>query len=226
MPIPEIKRNDRIFICGAPGGGKSVLAHLFFRSVPLPQSEQMAKVEPQWRLVVDVADSVVDPALTFYDPANIPWKKSFSLRFVPEINTILPQIQTLFDGIRQHGSCWVWVDELNAVSTSHSTPPNLLWAALQARKFGVGFCSTTPRPRGVNPAFYGASQHLFAFLMTDPNDILHVASSFGVTPIEMRELLYALPPYAYVWYDVIARTRYVMPPLEPELVALLENTGE
>lgn len=226
MPIPSILRNDRIFIDGQPGSGKSVLAHVFFRSVPLPQDAEMAKIEPQWRLCVDVTDSIIDPAFTFFDPGKIPWDKSFSLRFVPEITQIVSQLDVLFAGLRAHGSCWTWIDELNAISSSHTTPVNVLWAALQGRKFGVGLCSTTPRPRGVNPAFYGSAQHLFSFLLTDPNDILHVASSFGVTPGEMRELLYSLPPYAYIWYDVRSRTRYIMPPLDPDLVAILENSGE
>ena len=226
MAVPEIRRNDRVFICGQTGGGKSALAHFLFRSVPIPVTQQQAKEDPQWRLIIDIADSVVDPALTFVDPAKVPWDKSYSLRFVPDIRNLTEQVDVLLGSVRDHGNTWVWIDELGAVSTSHSTGPNLMWATMQARKFGVGVCSATPRPVGVNPAFYGQAQHLFSFIMTDPNDIGHVASSFGLPPSDFRRLLYSLPPFGYVWYNVRTLERLIMPPLDPDIIMLLEQNAE
>lgn len=199
-----------------------MLAHLLSRTIPIPRTEDEAKEDPQWILIVDVTDSIDEPyAITFNDPTKIPWKQGFRLRFVPEPTAIKESVELLLQSVRAHGMCWVWIDEVNAVSTSHNTPPTVLWLTLQARKFGVGCCNVTPRPRGIDPSFMGMAQHLFTFLLTDPDDIKHIAGPFGSTPSEMKDLLYSLDDFAYIWYDVRARTRYIMPPIPQEYIEIL-----
>src|ERR1700681_4579979 len=96
--LPQIDLNDRVAIFGGTGTGKSILAQVLFRSLPV-----------EWhKVIVDITDSIIEPtALTFYDAADIPWDKAWNLRFVPDIDADLEQqISDLYLGIFEHGACW------------------------------------------------------------------------------------------------------------------------
>ena len=124
--LPTLRLNDRIAIFGRTGTGKSILAHVLFRTIPIPRTEEEAEEELAqfWRICVDITDSIYDDALPFFDPGNIPWNESYSLRFVPDpIQDMEAQINILYLEVMAHGRCWVWLDEANEVSSAHRTIP-------------------------------------------------------------------------------------------------------
>src|SRR5487761_1936121 len=95
IELPIIAPNDRVAIFGGTGSGKSVLAHVLFNSIPN---------EGWWKIIIDITDSINAPeALDFFDPYEIPWDKSFVLKFVPDISQSLDeQISALFLGMYAH----------------------------------------------------------------------------------------------------------------------------
>lgn len=226
--LPELQLNDRIAIFGRTGTGKSVLAHFLFRTIPvrLPtKSNQNAF----WRIAIDITDSIVDDALTFADPNDIPWGESPSLRFLPtDISTLTQDVDTLYTNVFFHGNCWVWLDEANEVSSAHSTIPGLRKVLLQGRKEQVGQCSVTPRPVDINKSIVTQSEHLFLFPLTDIDDRNRVSKNIGMDPEEFDTVMGSLPPYGYLWFDVRSGTVFSMPPLPLEDVVELEGglTGQ
>ena len=150
--LPQIRLNDRVAVFGGTGTGKSILAQIMFRSLPVKW----------WKLIIDITDSIMEPnALTFYDPNEIPWDKAYNLRFVPDIDVDLEeQINALYINIFYHGVCWVWLDEANEVTTAHHTAFGLRKVLLQGRKAYVGHLSCTPRPADISKSIVTQSQYL------------------------------------------------------------------
>jgi hypothetical protein len=223
ISLPEIRFNDRLAIFGQTGTGKSILAHFLFRTihVRLPTEK---RPDAKWRLIIDVMDAVYDDAFPFYDPLEIPWNESPSLRFVP--NLASPQLEedfnNLYLSIMAHGDVWVWLDEANEVSTAHRTIPGLRQVLLQGRKLQIGHCAVTPRPVDITKSIFTQSQHLFIFPLTDNDDRTRVAKNLGMESDEFEAIMAELPDFAYLWYDVRNRVLLEMPALPLEVIKELE----
>jgi len=214
--LPQIALNDRVAIFGGTGTGKSVLAHALYRSIPN---------EGWWKIIIDITDSVHEPkALTFRDAMEVPWDKSYNLRFVPDIGISLDdQVSELFMNMYLHGVCWFWLDEANEVSTAHRTIYGLRKVLLQGRKAYVGGSSVTPRPRDITKSIITQAQYIAIFTIVDYDDRSYVAKNIGMTPMEFDELMSTLEDFEYLFYDVRYRTLYRVPPIPFEIVDALEN---
>lgn len=208
-------------IFGMTGSGKSVLAHYMFRSVPnkLPTE----KTDGFWRLCIDVTDSIVDDAVTFYDPVNVPWAEASSLRFVPDVEDLENQINEVYNQVMLHGNVWVWLDEANEVSSAHRTIVGLRRVLLQGRKFQIGNCSVTPRPVDITKSITTQSEHHFIFTLIEQDDRKRVAKNVGMELEEFDAMMSELPPFGYVWFSIRDKTIFEMPPLDYEIVSKLEG---
>lgn len=214
LTLPEIRLNDRVAVFGGTGTGKSILAQVMFRSLPVKW----------WKVIIDITDSIIEPnALTFYDPTDVPWDKAYNLRFVPDIDVDLEeQINALYLNIFYHGVCWVWLDEANEVTTAHHTAFGLRKVLLQGRKAYVGHISCTPRPADISKSIVTQSQYLITFALVDFDDRIRVARYIGMTPDEFDEAIAALGEHEYLFYDVAYRALYQVPALpEQEVMRIL-----
>jgi hypothetical protein len=218
LQLPSIRLNDRVAIFGGTGTGKSILAQIMYRSLPLKW----------WKLIIDITDSIIEPtALTFYDPNEIPWDKAYNLRFVPDIDTDLEeQINILYISIFYHGLCWVWLDEANEITTAHHTAFGLRKVLLQGRKAYVGHLSCTPRPADISKSIVTQSQYLITFALVDYDDRIRVARYIGMTPDEFDMEISLLGEHEYLFYDVAYRSLYRVPAVPTELVDGILNPPE
>jgi hypothetical protein len=208
--LPSIRLNDRIAIFGGTGSGKSILAQVLFRSLPIA-----------WhKIIIDVTDSIIEPtALTFYDPTKVPWKDAWNLRFVPNIAADLEdQINQLYLSIFYHGACWVWMDEVNEVSSAHKTPFGMRKVLLQGRKAYVGHAACTPRPADISKSIVTQSQYLITFTLVDFDDRLRMARYIGMTSDEFDGAINQLGSHEYLFYDVAYRSLYRVPAIPKEVV--------
>ena len=213
--LPTIRLNDRIAIFGGTGTGKSILAQVLFRSMPV-----------QWhKLIVDITDSIIEPtALTFYDPGDIPWDKAWNLRYVPDIDADLEeQINLLYLNAFFHGACWIWLDEANEVSTAHRTAFGIRKVLLQGRKAYVGHVSCTPRPADISKSIVTQSQYLITFTLVDFDDRIRMARYIGMTVDEFDEAISQLGEHEYLFYDVAYRNLYRVPSVPVDLVDNILN---
>jgi len=208
--LPEIKLNDRVAIFGGTGTGKSILAQVMFRSLPVKW----------WKIIIDITDSIIEPtALTFYDPNEVPWDKAYNLRFVPDIDADLEeQINALYFNIFYHGVCWVWLDEANEITTAHHTAFGLRKVLLQGRKAYVGHLSCTPRPADISKSIVTQAQYLITFALVDFDDRIRVARYIGMTADEFDAEISQLGEHEYLFYDVAYRSLYRVPAVPTELV--------
>lgn len=216
--LPQIRLEDRIAIFGGTGSGKSILAQILFRSLPV-----------QWhKVIIDITDSIIEPsALTFYDPENIPWDKAWNLRYVPNIDVDLEeQINALYLRIFEHGACWVWLDEANEISTAHRTAFGLRKVLLQGRKAYVGHTSCTPRPADISKSIVTQAQYLITFTLVDFDDRLRVARYIGMSLEELDSYFESLGEYEYLFYDVKYRNLYRVPAVPGEIVDKILNPSE
>lgn len=215
LELPEIRLNDRVAIFGGTGTGKSILAQVMFRSLPVEW----------WKLIIDITDSIIEPsALTFYDPTEIPWDKAYNLRFVPDIDLDLEeQINALYLNIFYHGACWVWLDEANEITTAHHTAFGLRKVLLQGRKAFVGHLSCTPRPADISKSIVTQSQYLITFALVDYDDRIRVARYIGMTADEFDSEISQLGEHEYLLYDVAYRSLYRVPAIPPEIVDKILN---
>ncbi|MGH2612658.1 MAG: hypothetical protein ACRDFB_06360 [Rhabdochlamydiaceae bacterium] len=223
--LPQIRPNDRICIFGMTGTGKSILAHYIFWQVPVRLPDDEHPTVGFWRICIDITDSIVDESVTFYTPDEIPWDLSDSLRFVPNIDTIETDVDILYQEIMLHGSCWVWLDEANEISSAHKTVPGFRKVLLQGRKFLIGNCSVTPRPVDINKSIITQSEHQFIFGLVDEGDRRRVAGNVGMTLEDFDVVMSQLPDFGYLWYSVRDRTIFPMPPLPLDVVDSLEGVG-
>jgi len=213
--LPIINLNDRVAIFGGTGSGKSILAQVLFKSLPV-----------KWhKIIIDITDSIIEPtALDFYDPANIPWEKAWNLRYVPDIDTDLElQINTLYMNAFAHGACWVWLDEANEVSSAHRTVFGLRKVLLQGRKAYVGHVACTPRPADISKSIVTQSQYIITFTLVDFDDRIRMARYLGMDTIEFDEAIGALGEHEYLFYDVAYRTLYRVPAIPSDVVDSILN---
>lgn len=216
--LPSIRLNDRVAIFGGTGTGKSILAQVMFRSLPVKW----------WKIIIDITDSIIEPtALTFYDPSEIPWDKAYNLRFVPDIDADLEeQINVLYINIFYHGVCWVWLDEANEITTAHHTAFGLRKVLLQGRKAYVGHLSCTPRPADISKSIVTQSQYLITFALVDYDDRIRVARYIGMTPDEFDAEIGRLGEHEYLFYDVAYRSLYRVPAVPTDVVMMILNPPE
>jgi hypothetical protein len=225
--LPKIRINDRLFIAGMTGTGKSILTHYLFRKIPvrLPKEDEDGNMVPgHWRLAIDITDSIYDDAVTFYDSTVIPWDVSPSLRWVPtNFETLEQDCNLLYLQIIAHGNCWVWLDEANEISSAHKTVAGLRKTLLQGRKFQVGHAGVTPRPVDISKSLITQSEHHFIFPLQDSDDRLRIAKNLGMPVDEFEDTITSLPEFGYLWFSVRDRILFQMPPLDKEIVKMLEG---
>jgi hypothetical protein len=218
--LPEMRTNDRIAVFGRTGTGKSILAHFLFKSIKLGQDKDGNPTN--WRLAIDISDSIMDDSLTFFNPDEIPFGSSGSLRYVPNVETMEADINRLYLNIMEQGSTWVWMDEANEVSSAHKTIYGMRRVLLQGRKSQIGHCAVTPRPVDINKSIITQSEHLFIFPLTDSDDRMRISRNIGMSIDEFELTMAALEDYGYLWFSVRSGLLLEMPPLPYEVVDKLE----
>lgn len=188
---PGIRYEDRIFVTGRTGTGKSLLAQRVFLSAAAP------------RLIIDPADSELTDlpgAVTFSNPARPP-ADAPTARFVPRDPGNRAAYDAVYRWAFERYPRFVWLDEASQVAPAHGGPRWLNTYLIQGRKRGLGHVTCHARPREINRNLIAQANHVFIFDMPNPDDRRHLADLIGLPVAELEADLAALADHGFLWWD-------------------------
>ncbi len=210
--------HNRALIVGINGSGKSELARHFIADVVKPR-RVLVDPKGQWRVAGEPMYRLHarDEQSAVAELSLINWQRPI-VHVMPKSHN-RHQLEALFDRINQtrHPLC-VWVDEAYEIATAGQAVPSVTSLLVAGRNRGDGIrhgvVACCQRPVGCDVRFRTEAQHIFCFW---PLDLQDVRELLRLTPwISYHEavaLLQGLPRYGFVWFDRIAQTHQVMPPL-------------
>jgi hypothetical protein len=164
----KILTNERVFITGKTGSGKTFLSKYITRSVR--------------RLVVcDSKGTLTDWGL---DPWNrdtirdLAKGKPVRIRALPPINIPLDEYwEDVFTNVYNAGEVTIYIDEMYAVVPPGKNPPDILTAIYtRGREAGIGAWAATQRPVWVPLMALSEAEHFFMFRLTLEEDRRRMAA--------------------------------------------------
>lgn len=196
MFTPMIQRNDRVFICGRTGSGKSFLARRLFEAVLPPRIviDPKADTEATGGMFRDGRQAV-----TFTDPARIPTGEV--LRFVPRDPGDLEAYDRLYAGLFEIPHMFVWCDEVADVAPSTRITPAVRRFVKQGRVRGLGHLALNQEPTWVDRTMIANAEHVMVFATQVPDHVRTLAEVMGLDRASLDGYLRELPRHGFVWYS-------------------------
>lgn len=174
--IVNIKSNERVFICGKTGSGKSTLTRYL-----LMPSEHLIVIDGK-----DSEDTLENWNLEPYNrEKHLKAIKNHEYCRIRLVNNMEDIIEVL-NAIYEYGNHILYIDELTATIPPRTKAPAIftdIWTRGRARN--IGAWAGTQRPSQIPLEFISESEHLFIFKLTLENDRKRVSMITGnkVLPI-------------------------------------------
>lgn len=175
-----IQTNERVFICGKTGSGKTFLARWITKNIS--------------RLIV------CDPKATLSDWWLDDWDRDTVRKFEREGKGRLRAVPPLtgdegefwisvFDFAFGVGNVTIYVDELAAIAENGRVDDLIKAAWTRGREYGLGCWAATQRPTAVPLVAISEAEHYFSFRLTLDDDRRRMASFMTeavLSPIQDR----------------------------------------
>jgi energy-coupling factor transporter ATP-binding protein EcfA2 len=205
-----IRWQDRTFITGDSGSGKSHLARALYLSAPPAENGRKLVIDPQHSTLLAGLPGHVD----FDDPYRWPDVGRLA-RFTPRDPFDLDAYGALYERVLKVGRTLVLCDEAGQVAPSRggSVPRAALTYNVVGRKRGCGHLMCHTRPVDVDPRWTAAVQHVFGFDLPLPEDRRRFAAIAGIPPAELETIMGRLPKYGFIWSNRETRAVTVCPPI-------------
>lgn len=204
--MSELRHNDRIFVLGYTGSGKSeLISYLMQQFVGGPQI-----------FLLDTKPEFSVPGVTpISDPRDIDWDQP--LVHVQYEAPTVAEIDRFFRAVRQRRRALVVVHELSDLCEydANKAPAVVSGYASKGRVFGLGLIGGTQRPVGVPKRVFTDADHVFIFAtgFPEPADMKTAAGVAGMPVRELEQMLSELQdkcgPHAFL--HVSRRDRTVTP---------------
>lgn len=203
----QIKSNDRVFICGSTGSGKTVYGN----SVLIPQYSRV--IFHDFKLEnADLLSAGFVLARTTDEMMALMVGNSYKILYQPlmyDEDGNLADFNRVCEIIYKNGNCTLFVDEANYFATSSSIEPYHRELLTRGRSRGCGVVNLSQRPVGVHNLCISEAQHLIIFNLNLENDILKLKAAL---PRDMHDKLYNLNEFEYI-YSGTNRIRRVCKPV-------------
>lgn len=203
----QIKSNDRVFVCGSTGSGKTV----FGKSVLIPQYQRV--VFHDFKLEnADLLNSGFALANTPDQMMTLMVGNEYKVLYQPLIMSEegnLEDFNRVCEIIYKNGNCTLFVDECNYFADAHSIQMYHKELLTRGRSRGAGVVNLSQRPVGVHNLCISEAQHLIVFNLNLDNDIMKLKA---VLPRDMHKALYELKDFEFI-YSGTNRIRRVCPPV-------------
>ena len=183
-----IKSNDRLFLCGKTGSGKTFAArHICATLRRLVVLDPKARIDAaEWRLK--------------------PWDREarMLLRNGEPIRTLIrapigpgaeEEWEKAYMAVLNAGNCTIYVDEVYGVVETGKPSPYLTAIWTRGRELGIGAFAASQRPVWVPIVMLSEAEHYFVFRLTVGDDRRRMAEFLGPDAMEVirdtHGLLYA-----------------------------------
>jgi energy-coupling factor transporter ATP-binding protein EcfA2 len=177
MPQISLATNERLFITGKTGSGKSYLARYLTRKISrlIVLDGKGTLGVPEWGLEdwyksIDLNDQT----------------KTFRLRAYPPLKADLVEFwdEILYQAMRA-GNITIYMDELYAVVPPNKTAsPTLFACYTRGREFGLGMWASTQRPVWIPLVAMSEAEHFFVFRLQLMEDKQRLAAFMGSDVLE------------------------------------------
>lgn len=169
----KVRQNDRVFIVGKTGSGKTTLVTILLVQVKFPvildpkHQFSFRDVIKNFRSENEFITSDLKEAIRIdYDIPII---------YRPSITECKAGCPTFWEWILYRENCIVYVDEVIAVSPSVNMPYGYARAVQMGRGKNIGVWSATQRPARIPQNLLSESEHVIAFELRNPVDIKRIA---------------------------------------------------
>jgi energy-coupling factor transporter ATP-binding protein EcfA2 len=177
MPKISLTTNERLFITGKTGSGKTFLArHLTQKVKRLVVLDGKGTLSgPDWNL-----EKWSDGLDRLNNGEDV------RLRAVPDIKTDLSDYwDAILETSLRAGNVTIYIDELYAVVPPNKTASPVLFACYtRGREFGVGMWASTQRPVWIPLVAMSEAEHFFMFRLQLMEDKSRLAAFMGQEVLE------------------------------------------
>lgn len=173
MEAISLRTNERVFITGKTGSGKTFLSRYLTRSCPrlvvldgkaVLGSWDLAPWTPEGRDLLRDGSSPVRMRVTIPDPKTDP---------APFWNDVMYECY-------QGGNVTVYIDELYMVAPPGKPAPPLLWGLYtRGRELGIGVWGCSQRPAWLPLFTMSEAEHFFSFRLQMDDDRKRMAEFMG-----------------------------------------------
>ena len=207
MSKVQIKSNDRVFVCGSTGSGKTV----FGRSVLIPQYKRVIfhdfKLENNDLLSMGFVLAQTPEAMMGLMSGD-----SYKILYQPLMHDEdgnKDDFNRVCEIVYKNGNCTLFVDEANYFADASNIEAYHRELLTRGRSRGCGVVNLSQRPVGVHNLCISEAQHLIIFNLNLDNDILKLKAAL---PRDMHESLYNLGEFEFI-YSGTNRIRKVCKPV-------------
>lgn len=159
-----IAPNERVFIAGKTGSGKTQLAKLL-----LSNYDDVIILDPKCSMSIPGFRIITESK----NLSKV--KRGENIIFQPPHDWETDEYEAFFKWVYTRRDCVLYIDEIYAVGGERLQPSSWLGAiATRGREFGIGLWVTTQRPVSIPLFLLSECEWIFAFRMRMKNDIKRI----------------------------------------------------
>lgn len=184
----EFKRNQRMFICGKTGSGKTELAKRTFGECPngiVYDIQHENKLEELGTIIHEKEKLDYTQAKIVYQPEDD--SKSFFDSFCEEL-------------FYSQTNIVLYVEEVEDLAPNNAITPNFRKYIRRGRKLGLGCIMVSQLPSKVDKLCISQADHVIVFRMFEPNHIEYIAECAGLSRRQVKPI-YHMEDYQFFYYS-------------------------